>query len=192
MERTSLGEALDKLNSDVASQSVAGLDALKTWLQAPWGSVWVASLGTFNHWTIDRRTLRTWRKQMMTPKPGLLCCGCLEVMANVSWMLWHVEVPIAASNHLIGTLKMMIVRICMSRSISILSGIQCQFCFGYGETWRTSLGRLFAVRVSPGGRKGTYKAEGPQVLQQVLQHLSRRPKRQRKAAPSEKMAQLLK
>ena len=37
MERTSLGEALDKLNSDVASQSVAGLDALKTWLQAPLG-----------------------------------------------------------------------------------------------------------------------------------------------------------
>lgn len=53
MERTSLGEALDKLNSDVASQSVAGLDALKTWLQAPWGSVWVASLGTFNHCTSD-------------------------------------------------------------------------------------------------------------------------------------------
>lgn len=70
--------------------------------------------------------------------------------------------------------------------------IQCQFCFWYGETWRTSLGRLFAVGVSPGGRKGTYKVEGPQVLQQVLQHLSRRPKRQRKAAPSEKMVQLLK
>lgn len=43
-----------------------------------------------------------------------------------------------------------------------------------------------------GGRKGTYKVEGPQVLQQVLQHLSRCPKRQRKAAPSEKMVQLLK
>lgn len=95
MERTSLGEALDKLNSDVASQSVAGLDALKTWLQAP-GMSWVASLGTFNqsgHLKIGCRTLRTWRKQMMTHKPGLLCCGCLEAMANVSWMPWHVEVP---------------------------------------------------------------------------------------------------
>ena len=51
MERTSLGEALDKLNSDVASQSVAGLDALKTWLQAPWGSpLGCIPPGTFNHW----------------------------------------------------------------------------------------------------------------------------------------------
>jgi hypothetical protein len=33
MERTSLAEALDKLNSDVAAQHAAGLDALKTWLQ---------------------------------------------------------------------------------------------------------------------------------------------------------------
>ena len=33
MERTSLAEALDKLNSDVAAQNAAGLDALKSWLQ---------------------------------------------------------------------------------------------------------------------------------------------------------------
>ena len=33
MERTSLAEASDKLNSDVAAQHAAGLDALKTWLQ---------------------------------------------------------------------------------------------------------------------------------------------------------------
>ena len=33
MERTSLAEALDKLNSDVAAQPAAGLDALTTWLQ---------------------------------------------------------------------------------------------------------------------------------------------------------------
>ena len=34
MERTSLADALDKLQSDVASQSFAGLDALKGWLEA--------------------------------------------------------------------------------------------------------------------------------------------------------------
>ena len=37
MERTSLAEALDKLNSDVAAQHAAGLDALKTWLQGSGG-----------------------------------------------------------------------------------------------------------------------------------------------------------
>jgi len=85
----------------------------------------------------------------------------------------------------------------MSRSISILSGIQvsgANFVLGMVETMaKTSLPlSLLGWSVSPGGRKGTYKVEGPQVLQQVLQHLSRRPKRQRKAAPSEKMVQLLK
>ena len=49
MERTSLGEALDKLNSDVASQSVAGLDALKTWLQAP---VFCIPWHLYNGWGI--------------------------------------------------------------------------------------------------------------------------------------------
>ena len=35
MERTSLADALDKLSSDVAAQSSAGLEALKDWLQDP-------------------------------------------------------------------------------------------------------------------------------------------------------------
>lgn len=105
MERTSLAEALDKLNSDVAAQHAAGLDALKTWLQDPTN---------------------------------------LE-KADDDPEVWP------------AVLKML---------------------DKYGKRQLENLARA-------GGRKGTFKVDGPAVLHQVLHHLGRN--RKRKAPPGEKM-----
>lgn len=105
MERTSLAEALDKLNSDVAAQHAAGLDALKTWLQDPTN---------------------------------------LE-KADDDPEVWP------------AVLKML---------------------DKYGKRQLENLARA-------GGRKGTFKVDGPAVLHQVLHHLGRN--RKRKAPPGEKL-----
>ena len=88
---------------------------------------------------------------MRTLKPGLLCCGCLEGMANVSWMPWHVEVR----SHQSSALFMTIVRICQDLSVSpgqsLISSDFGQFV-SYGETWRN---RFHFLLVSLGRRWGT-------------------------------------
>ncbi|CAK9092596.1 unnamed protein product [Durusdinium trenchii] len=102
MERTSLADALDKLQSDVASQSFAGLDALKGWLE-------------------DQ--------------------GNLE-KADGDPEVWPAVLKVLEK---------------------------------YGK-------RQLQALFKAGGRKGTFKADGPAVLQQVLQHMGRR--RLRKTAPT--------
>lgn len=131
MERTSLGEALDKLNSDVASQSVAGLDALKTWLQAPGDPLGLHPLAPSTTapptaGPCEPGESRWW-------PPSLACC------AAGAWRLWQTSAGCPGTWRFLSfqqssALFMMIVRMYVKiyQYPIRYPSIRCQFCSWYG------------------------------------------------------------